>query len=144
MKSIMIRICKSLLAFLGVAVVSCDILEVKDEYGTPVMDYTVMGRVVNAQDEPLQGIKVKRLRNYPPDSTYTNENGAFSVQKEDELVYGRNQKYFVPVIVEDPEGNYARDTVEVEVKKIASSSSGGHWHWGIYENKDAKITMKKK
>lgn len=148
MKNFVIRICKCLLALMGFAVVSCDVLEVRDEYGTPVMDFTIMGKVVNVQDEALHGINVKCLRSYRvPDSigVYTDASGAFTIQKEREAFgigdYGR---VYIPIVLEDPNGVYARDTVEVDVKLVASSSSGGHWHLGIFENKDAKIVMKNK
>lgn len=151
MKNMILKLCKGLLGLLGIVVAtSCDDIlgGMVCEYGTPVMDFTIMGKVVNVQDEALHGINVKCLRSYRvPDSigVYTDASGAFTIQKEREAFgigdYGR---VYIPIVLEDPNGVYARDTVEVDVKLVASSSSGGHWHLGIFENKDAKIVMKNK
>ena len=137
MKSIVVKLCKRLLALLGFAVVSCDILEIRCEYGTPTMDYTVMGKVVNRQGENLKGIKVKSME-YMPDSTYTDAYGSFRIVEND--VTGGGGK--VPLVFEDETEIYRSDTVYVQLTQVEEGD--GDWYCGAYEAKDVKITMKEK
>ncbi len=140
MKSIVIKICKSLLAFLGFAVVSCDILEVRDEYGTPTMDYTVMGKVVNDKKEVLPQIKVKGLLpNWDGnrDSTYTAASGEFAITQQRITGFGGKAS----LIFEDESGVYRTDTIDVT---LTQKKKGSGWYNGEFAAEDVEVIMIKK
>ncbi len=143
MKRLFLKLFRGFLALLGIAVAtSCeDILDnIPVAYGTPTMDYTVMGKVVNYKAEPLKGIKIKpRWDNWPPDSTYTDAQGAFVVaRKGGSLEWKSDKFYYAPLIVEDTSGVYRKDTVYIKMVQI---KEGGSWYKGEFEAKDVKITM---
>lgn len=134
MKKWMLKLCQGLLALLGVsAAVSC----IRYEYGTPTMDYTVMGKVMNQQGENLKGIKVKSME-YMPDSTYTDAYGSFRIIENDATGGGGK----VPLVFEDEADVYRSDTVYVQLTQVEEGD--GDWYCGVYEAKDVKITMRKK
>lgn len=68
------------ISLLGIsATFSCCMYGSPVEYGTPVATYKVSGNVSDENDNQLQGIRVV-LRN---DTSFTNENGVYSVQAND-------------------------------------------------------------
>ena len=144
MKRIFIKLFQGLLALLGIAVAtSCDGIlgGMVCAYGTPTMDYTVQGKVVNADKEALKGIKVKPLRsdiNGGIDSTYTDGSGNFIIAQKRTVGFGEA----VSLVIEDEAGIYRTDTVNVKLVKVKDGDN--KWYNGAYEAKDAVITMKEK
>lgn len=134
MKNLVLKISKWLLTFMGFAAVSCDSLSPKDAYGTPTMDYTVMGKVVNIRQEPLEGIKVKPVGKL--DGTYTDVSGAFTIVQQQITGFGG----YADLIFEDEENVYIKDTVKIPLTKV---KDGDGWYNGEFVAKDAKITMRK-
>ena len=141
MRGLLINLCKALLSLFGVvAFSSCDILGVVCEYGTPHMDYTVMGKVVNAQEVGLKGIKVKPLsRNFSGyiDSTYTDASGNFTIGQSNVTGFGGEIK----LIFEDEAGEYRTDTINVKLTRV---KEGKGWDNGDFAAEDVKITMRQK
>lgn len=141
MRGLLINLCKALLSLFGVvAFSSCDILGVACEYGTPHMDYTVMGKVVNAQEVGLKGIKVKPLsRNFSGyiDSTYTDASGNFTIGQSNVTGFGGEIK----LIFEDEAGEYRTDTINVKLTRV---KEGKGWDNGDFAAEDVKITMRQK
>lgn len=138
MKQFFLKLCKAVLSMLGVAAFSsCDILGAV-EYGVPNMDYTVMGKVVNARNEALKGIKVKTMNRNglsgQRDSTYTDASGNFTVSQEHVFPYEK-----VPIIFEDESGIYKTDTVDVMLTKV---KEGKGWYNGEFAAENMEITMK--
>ncbi len=134
MKNLVLKISKWLLTMMGFAAVSCDSLSPKDAYGTPTMDYTVMGKVVNIRQEPLEGIKVKPVGKL--DGTYTDVSGAFTIVQQQITGFGG----YADLIFEDEENVYIKDTVKIPLTKV---KDGDGWYNGEFVAKDAKITMRK-
>ena len=147
MKNMILKLCKGLLGLLGIVVAtSCDDIlgGLVCEYGTPSMDYTVMGRVVNLKAEPLKGIKIKpKWETWPPDdSTYTDAQGSFVVARKGAMLEWKTDNfYYAPLIVEDTSGLYRADTVYVKMVQIKEGDN--RWYKGEFEAKDVKITMLK-
>ena len=146
MKRIFVKLFQGLLALLGVvSATSCDdiIGGMVCAYGTPTMDYTVQGKVVNLKAEPLKGIKIKPRRdNWPPDSTYTDAQGSFVVARKGAMLEWKTDNfYYAPLIVEDTSGLYRADTVYVKMVQIKEGDN--RWYEGEFEAKDVKITMLK-
>lgn len=145
MKSFLLKLFGALLPLFGVtALSSCDkgiLGGMVCEYGTPTMDYTVMGKVVNVQNEPLKGIKVKPLHDsWPRDSTYTDTQGNFTVRRERSWLESNYGIYYAPLTVEDTSGIYRNDTVRVKMVRIKEADG---WYKGAFEARDEKIIMKK-
>ena len=145
MKRIFVKLFQGLLALLGVvSATSCDDIlgGMVCAYGTPTMDYTVQGKVVNLKAEPLKGIKIKpRWDNWPPNSTFTDAQGAFVVARKGGLLEWKSDGfYYAPLIVEDTSGIYRTDTVYIKMEQI---KEGDNWYKGEFEAKDSKITMLK-
>lgn len=134
MKNLVLKISKWLFTMMGFAAVSCDSLSPKDAYGTPTMDYTVMGKVVNIRQEPLEGIKVKPVGKL--DGTYTDVSGAFTIVQQQITGFGG----YADLIFEDEENVYIKDTVKIPLTKV---KDGDGWYNGEFVAKDAKITMRK-
>lgn len=140
MKEIFLRLCKALLSFIGVAAVatSCDIV---CEYGTPTMDYTVMGKVVNEKKEALQHIKVKGLHHDywdgNLDSTYTSASGEFAITQQRITGFGEKAS----LVFEDESGVYRTDTVDVKLEQV---KKGSGWYNGEFAAEDVEIVMKEK
>ena len=139
MKEIFLKLCKALLSFIGMAAaVSCDIVRV--EYGTPTMDYTVMGKVVNEKKEALPQIKVKGLdHNWDGnrDSTYTDASGEFAITQQRITGFGGKAS----LIFEDESGVYRTDTIGVKLTQV---KKGSGWYNGEFAAEDVEIIMKEK
>ena len=134
MKNLVLKISKWLLTFMGFAAVSCDSLSPKDAYGTPTMDYTVMGKVVNIRQEPLEGIKVKPVGKL--DGTYTDVSGAFTLVQQQITGFGG----YADLIFEAEENVSIKENVKIPLTKV---KDGDGWYNGEFVAKDAKITMRK-
>jgi len=136
MKNLVLKISKWLFTMMGFAAVSCDSFASLSPcaYGTPTMDYTVMGKVVNIRQEPLEGIKVKPVGKL--DGTYTDVSGAFTIVQQQITGFGG----YADLIFEDEENVYIKDTVKIPLTKV---KDGDGWYNGEFVAKDAKITMRK-
>lgn len=143
MKNMILKLCKGLLGLLGIVVAtSCDDIlgGMVCEYGTPSMDYTVMGKVVNARNEALKGIKVKTMSRNGlsgrQDSTYTDVSGNFTVSQES--VFPNKT---VPIVFEDESGTYKSDTLDVKLTQV---KEGKNWYSGKFAAEDVKVTLEDK
>lgn len=143
MKIRWIKACRWLLGLLGtsVAIASCsDINSVNlpsCEYGTPSMDFSIKGKVVDSKTGAgIAGIEVSYAHyGVKPDTTLTD--GSFEISG--------NAFYFVDFPVElkdiDPEkdGSYKSVKTTVHLDKVKDGT--GSWHWGTFEAKDAVLKM---
>ena len=143
MKNMILKLCKGLLGLLGIVMAtSCDDIlgGMVCEYGTPSMDYTVMGKVVNARNEALKGIKVKTMSRNGlsgrQDSTYTDVSGNFTVSQEN--VFPNKT---VPIVFEDESGTYKSDTLDVKLTQV---KEGKNWYSGKFAAEDVKVTLEDK
>lgn len=145
MKDIFFRFCRWALPFFGVsAVVSCDnVFNTPDmygtqvaEYGVPVMEYVVKGKVTDANTgNPIKGIQVTSDDGYEP--TLTTEAGDFECNgggMPDEKV-----KLTFTDIDGEENGLYDPQEMEVSVKKVGDGSGG--WYYGIYVAEDVLVKL---
>ena len=141
MRNLALKIFKSFLALLGISLAgSCDIIGMRCEYGTPTMDYTVMGKVVNEKKETLPQIKVKGLRHNwdgNRDSTYTAASGEFVITQQ--RIAGFGEKALL--VFEDESGVYRTDTVDIKLEQV---KKGSGWYNGEFAAEDVEIVMRKK
>ena len=110
------------------------------EYGTPVMDFEVSGKVVNQNSSPIAGIKVSCSVNTEPgvSSVITAEDGTF-------MISGTG---ISPVLdfkdVDGAEngGEFADKTETIKADRIEDGD--GKWYLGKYEAKGVVIEMEEK
>lgn len=144
MKDLFFRFCRWALPFFGVsAVISCDnVFNTPDmygtqvaEYGVPIMEYVVKGKVTDAETgTPVKGIEV-----IPEDSNalvYTSENGDFTCEgatfPDDKVTLTFKD------IDGEENGVYATQEIEVPVEK---SEDGSGWFAGVYIADDVMVKL---
>lgn len=145
MKDLFFRFCRWALPFFGVsAVVSCDnVFNTPDmygtqvaEYGVPVMEYVVKGKVTDANTgAPIKGIQVTSDDGCGP--ILTTESGDFEYNgggMPDEKV-----KLTFTDIDGEENGYYDPQEVEVSVKKVEEGS--GAWYYGVYVAEDVMVKL---
>ena len=144
MKDLFFRFCRWALPFFGVsAVVSCDnVFETPDmygtqvaEYGVPMMEYVVKGKVTDAETgAPVKGIEV-----VPEEANalvYTSENGEFTCEGAT-FPDGKVTITFKDIDGEE-NGVYATKEIEVPVEK---SEEGSGWFAGVYIADDVLVKL---
>ena len=144
MKDLFFRFCRWALPFFGVsAVVSCDnVFNTPDmygtqvaEYGVPIMEYVVKGKVTDAETgAPVKGIEV-----VPEEANvlvYTSENGEFTCEgatfPDDKVTITFKD------IDGEENGVYATKEIEVPVEK---SEEGSGWFAGVYIADDVLVKL---
>lgn len=145
MKDLFFRFCRWALPLLGVSTaISCDnVFQSPDmygtmvaEYGVPVMEYKIKGKVTDAYSgEPVKGIKVTGEESYEP--VYTSESGEFSYEGT-AFPDGKVTLVFADVDGKD-NGMYLKETVEVSVEK--SKDGSGAWYAGLYIADDVRVRL---
>ena len=115
--------------------------EESEEYGTPIVDYHVVGQVTNAEGEPIEGIRVT-TRGYfnfhdgtTEQATYTDKDGHFATKEMRSISIDPMMR----VVFEDVDGEanggvFAKDSVMADAMTRTQVGKGdGHWYDGKYE-----------
>jgi putative lipoprotein (rSAM/lipoprotein system) len=147
MKDIFLSFCRWLLPFFGVsAVISCDnVINEPDmygcpvpEYGTPVMEFRVKGKVTNYDTgEPVKGIAVSTDDDWEDPLVVTSDNGEFVYESTGfpkEII----KMKFTDVDF-DEDGAYMPKEFMVALKKASEGS--GAWDEGFYIAEDVVVKM---
>lgn len=123
--------------------------EISDEYGSPITDYQVKGRVTSEDGKPLQGIQVivKNEENayhvYQKDdgsmiegndTVYTNADGQF-VSHQSSIGWVTSEQAVFHDIDGDANGGFFKsDSVKLADMESRQIKKGdGHWYEGMYE-----------
>jgi len=153
-KSLLSRFCAAVLALLGFA--SCEKFnDIRCEYGTPSVDFKVKGTVTDADEKPIEGIRVivrTNADNLPdPRQSYVDDLGRYHVYGGDDTLYtdvkGRYESHelnsvFIAsqkVYFDDVDGGknggaFESDSVELKTAPNRQYQKGdGHWYSGGYE-----------
>ena len=126
----------ALLGFTGIT--SCNLPQVGDqpvEYGCPSADYKVLGTVKDSAGKPIKGIQVvteETIRNDTVlrDTTYSDANGNFSLQKNDFPVERTLNVIFNDVDGAENNGHFESKTISgVEYKQ---DKKGEGWYHGSF------------
>lgn len=156
MRNLILRICRWLLPMFGVsAAISCDnIIQSPDmygcppapEYGVPVMEYRMSGKVVDSDTgTPIKGIAVTH-REFgstfePADTVFTTENGDFLVENmgfpSEKMILK-----FTDVDGEENGGEY--QVKEVTVSFVQTGEGDGNWDEGDFAAENVEVTLEKK
>ena len=152
MKDLILHICRWLLPLFGVtAVVSCQKEKSTDdhsddplcEYGTPVMEYRISGKVTDAgTGAPVKGIEVTYVRDNPmygaPDIVKTAGNGEFVCSGDDFPSKSAILK-FSDVDGADNAGEF--QTKEVKVTLVRKEGTEDGWFGGVYEAENVLVEL---
>ena len=122
-----------------------------EEYGTPTVDYHVVGQVTDANGRPLEGIRVTKrgYRDFANGSTeqttYTDKDGRYTTRDVRSAWIDPEMK----IVFEDVDGEahgglFASDSVSSEMMSRTKVKKGdGGWYEGKYELRaDAKLKHK--
>ena len=107
------------------------------EYGTPTVDFTVKGRVTDAQGNPIKGIVVSStgVKNYGAETVLeavTAEDGSFATEKVTAFsVYGK--LVFTDTDGAENGGEFTTKTVDLQTLPKTQITEGGSWYKGEYE-----------
>ena len=115
--------------------------EESEEYGTPTVDFHVVGQVTNAEGDPIEGIRVT-TRGYfnfhdgtTEQATYTDKDGHFATMEMRSISIDPMMR----VVFEDVDGEanggvFAKDSVMADAMTRTQVGKGdGHWYDGKYE-----------
>lgn len=112
-----------------------------EEYGTPTVDFHVVGQVTDAEGKPIEGIRVT-TRGYhdfnkgtTEQTTYTDKEGHYATKEVTSGWIDPGMK----VVFEDVDGEangglFAADSISSEAMPKEKVKKGdGHWYGGGYE-----------
>lgn len=109
-------------------------------YGTPVVEFSVKGKVVDPDGNPIQGIEISH--DYSSRKVYTSEDGSFDYTSED---IGFEMETvtlaFTDIDGEDNGGDFQSQEVSVPVQQTEPSDGG--WNNGKFEADGVEIIMTK-
>jgi putative lipoprotein (rSAM/lipoprotein system) len=113
----------------------------REEYGTPTVDFHVVGQVTNAEGKPIEGIRVT-TRGYfnfhdgtTEQTTFTDKDGHFATKEMRSISIDPMMR----VVFEDVDGEanggvFAKDSVMADAMTRTQVGKGdGHWYDGKYE-----------
>lgn len=147
MKDLFFRFCRWALPLLGVsAAISCDnVIQGPDmygcppaEYGTPVMEFRVAGKVTDSQTGlPVKGVTVSTDDDWEDPEVITSDNGEFVYESQG----FPSDKILMKFTDTDGSENgcYMDKELEVILKQVQSGS--GNWDFGMYIAEDVQVKI---
>ena len=144
------RLINLLLLLLGFSAVSCNSDERENEgvcmYGVPTVDFHLVTRVVDEENNPIRGIQI--LDSHPYESfgyegCYTDSNGRVNFK-------GKNRPVPTKLLLKDVDGEenggeFEDKLYEVKYNEVRQIAEGdGEWYNGSYKITIDKIVMTKK
>lgn len=112
-----------------------------EEYGTPTVDFHVVGQVTDAEGKPIEGIRVTTRGYYDfndgtmEQTTYTDKEGRYATKEVKSIGIDPGMK----VVFEDVDGEangglFAADSVSSSAMAKEKVKKGdGNWYEGGYE-----------
>ena len=155
MKDLFLRFCRWALPLLGVAAVtSCEIVapamygsppsgydDMVCMYGTPVVEFSVKGKVVDSEGNPIPGIEISH--DYSGHKVYTLEDGSFDYTSEDNGFEMETVTLeFTDIDGEENGGDFQSQEVPVPVQQ--TEPGDGAWNNGKFEAENVEIVLAKK
>ncbi len=105
----------------------CDAPEM---YGTPWADYEVKGKVLDADGDPIKGIKVSLIEDqYNSQSTQSLENGTFKVSLGT-IPFDKLKLTAQDIDGAENGGEFEEKTVELDFSKIKYTGESDGWYHG--------------
>ena len=112
-----------------------------EEYGTPTVDFHVVGQVTDAEGKPIEGIRVTTRGYYDfndgtmEQTTYTDKEGRYATKEVKSIGIDPGMK----VVFEDVDGEangglFAADSISSDAMAKEKVKKGdGNWYAGGYE-----------
>ena len=112
-----------------------------EEYGTPTVDFHVVGQVTDAEGKPIEGIRVTTRGYYDfndgtmEQTTYTDKEGRYATKEVKSIGIDPGMK----VVLEDVDGEangglFAADSISSDAMPKEKVKKGdGNWYEGEYE-----------
>ena len=112
-----------------------------EEYGTPTVDFHVVGQVTDAEGKPIEGIRVTTRGYYDfndgtmEQTTYTDKEGRYATKEVKSIGIDPGMK----VVFEDVDGEangglFAADSISSDAMAKEKVKKGdGNWYEGEYE-----------
>lgn len=112
-----------------------------EEYGTPTVDFHVVGQVTDAEGKPIEGIRVTTRGYYDfndgtmEQTTYTDKEGRYATKEVKSIGIDPRMK----VVFEDVDGEangglFAADSISSDAMAKEKVKKGdGNWYGGEYE-----------
>ena len=112
-----------------------------EEYGTPTVDFHVVGQVTDAEGKPIEGIRVTTRGYYDfndgtmEQTTYTDKEGRYATKEVKSIGIDPGMK----VVFEDVDGEangglFAADSISSDAMAKEKVKKGdGNWYGGGYE-----------
>lgn len=119
------------LSILGftIPMIGCDAPEM---YGTPWADYEVKGKVLDADGDPIKGIKVSLIEDqYNSQSTQSLENGTFKVSLGT-IPFDKLKLTAQDIDGAENGGEFEEKTVELDFSKVEATGDKGAWYSGKF------------
>ena len=114
------------------------------EYGSPSVDYRVIGEVSDEEGNPLEGIRVIVEKNsHMADTVYTDAKGAFQTENINSVGFYIHDVAFDDVDGEAGGGEFESAKVPIKDFERKKIKEGEGWYDGEYEL-STKVQMKKK
>lgn len=99
-------------------------------YGTPWADYEVEGKVLDADGDPIKGIKVSLIEDqYNSQSTQSLENGTFKVSLGT-IPFDKLKLTAQDIDGAENGGEFEEKTVELDFSKIKYTGESDGWYHG--------------
>ena len=156
MRDLFLRFCRWALPLLGVtAAISCDnVIESPDMYGcppsgyedmpvmygTPTVEFSVKGKVMDSEGNPIPGIQISH--DYSGQKVLTSVDGTFDYTSED---FGFEMETvtleFTDIDGEENGGDFQSQEVAVPVQQTEPGDGG--WNNGKFEAEGVEIVMTK-
>ena len=111
------------------------------EYGTPIVEFSVKGRVVDADSNPIPNIEGSRGNMYG--KTVTAEDGTFEYRNE-EIGFEMNDVTLTFTDVDGEENGGDFETEDVQVPLTQTDPGDGNWDCGEYAAEDVVVVLDRK
>ena len=111
------------------------------EYGTPIVEFSVKGRVVDADSNPIPNIEVSWGNMYG--KTVTAEDGTFEYRNE-EIGFEMNDVTLTFTDVDGEENGGDFETEDVQVPLTQIDPGDGNWDCGDYAATDVVVVLDRK
>ena len=109
------------------------------EYGTPYSDFTVSGKVTDADGNPIKGIQINRKRHTAP--VLSEENGDYSFNDPHSMDRGEYTLEFKDI---DGDLNGSFEDTERTLKIDKEEYTGGEGWFSGYVKRNLNVTLDKK
>lgn len=110
-------------------------------YGTPIVEFSVKGRVLDADANPIPNIEVTCANTYG--KAVTAEDGTFHYKNED-IGFEMTDVVLTFTDVDGEENGGDFETEDVQVSLTQIDAGDGNWDCGEYSAEEVEVVLKKK